>query len=951
MVQFASSLAAVAFGFLVAFACGYGVVEFLLPREPRELRPFAAPTVGYVAFSLLVMVISGNFALGLRLAVPIAFALLLALSAVALVRRRRAGEAGALRATAITAAAVLVPTLLVIVGPMLVQGIEYYLGSVNLDFFQSMVYEDVLSRKDLPVFAQYALPTGAHSLELATKAWPESLQARFGAVMFAYLLKWLAGFSTKSSLTVAMGVFALCVPLSVHVFARVVTGLEARTAALAAMLAGISAPLTMSFLYVLVGQSSGLPVLPLLVTVLFLTLRAPGVRLVACSAVLIWGLFWVYALMLPFALAPMGLLAAWLLLRRRLSIRGAAAIIAGLVIALVIAWGGMPGQLAAFLRGIASISGHLAGTVFFVDFLTELFFVYFFGATTYTFSNSLVFLGLGSLLPGGAAAWGVAVAVAAGLFVFVAAAFAAWRRQEPSGERRMAIVALLAVYSAVWAWFTFARPYGYSAFKMAVWLQFAALPLLAFGIVHFWSPAGGKPTRARRALAAGVALVLVATNLAGAIDYDRMSFGTNRERGYIVNAFGVGDNPEWATLGADVAAHVRPTQTVGIAFTDAIQNDWAAYRLTGVASHSILSHEQLPEDDSFLPDPVTGATSDTAGTQKSLAPLGVDDVRNDFFLLPGARNLNPEIIDQALPPPVWEDGTFRLQANGTLRDFLFLGRGFYRAGFPSERKPWWEPPGASRWMRDGGEFYLYQAAHPGEPYRLAFTAMAGFGYPSASRTLEFWHGGRKFDEIVLTDVGRIVSKPFPAAAGVDRVTVVIRERTRPFPRPLGLWNRGVPEDTRNLNLYVSAVHLLRPGEDEAPARAPARLQGAREILEGAAYFNGISAGGWLNESASLGLAVPFDAPRLALRVMVPGNLGYAFPYRIRIAVDGVQHDYVAERAGEQVIELDLAQAHARQLVRLDLAPAEHRKVDDAFSNRIRPIVQSILLQSVEFHPR
>jgi len=296
-----------------------------------------------------------------------------------------------------------------------------------------------------------------------------------------------------------------------------------------------------------------------------------------------------------------------------------------------------------------------------------------------------------------------------------------------------------------------------------------------------------------------------------------MSFGTNRERGKIVNAFGMGANPEVASLGDDLAPRVARTQSVGLAFTDAFQNFWVAHRLTGRAVQSVLTHEQLPEDDSYVPDPVTRLMKDSSGETKRVRPVSHEDVATDFFLLPSASNLNPEIVEQPLPPPVWSNGTYQLQKVEALRDFLFVGRGFYRSEFLKGGRPWWEPVGVNRWTREGWEFYLLKASKPGEPYRVAFTAMVGYGYPGASRTLEFWHGDRKFDEMTITDVARVVSAPFYPEGDIDRVTVVVRERTRIIPRGLGLWHIDYPKDTRHLNLLVSSAALVRPGE--RPARA------------------------------------------------------------------------------------------------------------------------------------
>jgi hypothetical protein len=946
METFLGALTSVALALAAAFACGYGVVTYLLPEAYREYRFLAMPTTGYASLCLVVMVISGNFHMSVRSAVMVASALLLALAIAAYLHRGRKLVDPPWPRLALVGV-LLAPTLGIVLWPTFVQGPELYLGSANLDFFQSLMYQEILGRNDLAVFDDYQIPLGTHSLELAAKTWPQTLQARFGGVMFSFLLQTLGGLTPKYALTDATMTFALCVPLSVFFYSRVVMGLSQRAAILAAVLMGISAPISMSFLYELVGQGSGMPVLPLLVTVLYLALREPSPRLIAYCALMMCALIWLYAMMLPFALAPMGLFALYLMARRRLPIGWAFAILGGLAAMMLLSWGGMLDHLAQFYHGLADVSGRLVGTLFFVDFLTELFFIYFLGVTSYTAGNSLFYMGINSIVPG-LIAWGIAVVLTAWLVVFLVGALRAWLRETRDADRRAALLCILGAYAAVWVYFTFVKPYGYSAFKMAAWLQFAVVPLLAFGLVHFWGATGlSRRSRALRGAALVTAAAYAATNLLAAFDYGAISFGRNRERGYIVNAFGLGDNPELVTLRDDLAPHIAKGQRVGLLFTDAIQNYWAAYRLTGLAPHMIVAHEQLAEDDSYLPDPMTGDMRDSSGELKKATALRYADVANDYFLLPATTNLNPEIVEQSLPPPVWQDTTYQLQSGKALRDFMFLGRGFYRSGFATGRRPWWEPAGPARWMRDGGEFYIYQAAKPGQPYRIAFTAMVGFGYPSASRTLEFWHDGRKFEEMTLTDVARVVSKPFFPTGGIDRVTVVIREKAQPFARPIGLWHRSFPEDTRNLNLYISSARLVTPDARESGAGAPRHLAG-KAILATAARFDGLSAAGWVNACASLGLIVPHDGPRLAITLSVPGNLDFAFPYHVAVVADGVKHDFTADHAGPMTLELDLTGKKAGDIVNLELIPQQSRAIDNAFARRNRPITQSVHLESIDF---
>lgn len=949
METFLVTLVSLGFALALACACGYGVVTFLLPAEYRAYRLVVMPATGYLAFCLLVMIVSGNFAASVRISVWIALAALGLLALAAFHHERKSSQAGAFVGEARLVAILMLPTAVIVLWPVLIQGAELYLGSVNLDFFQSLIYQELLRRHDLSVFAHHAAPSERPSLELAAHMWPDTTQARFGGVMFSYLLQSITGLSAKSSLTVAIGVFALCVPLSVYFFSRVVLALAHRTAVVSSAIIGISAPVSLGFLYVLVGQGSGMPILPLLIAAHFIALTQPSPRIIAYCAILVAGLFWLYASMLPFALAPMGLLALHLMLRRRLRFTWGLGIFGGVVVGMLVAWGGMLPYLREFFKGLAEVSGRLVGSFYFSDFLTELFFVYFLGLTSYTWNNSIVYFRVREHVPIGMA-WALAASAAVWLLVFLGAALVSWWRNQPDDARRTAMAALLAVYSFLWVYFTFVKPYGYSVFKMAMWLQFVMVPILAHGMVHFWSLGpGSSPKLAARCAVLVTGILFGTTNLIAALDYGDMSFGRNRLRGGIINAFGMGENPELAALGRDLSVLVSRDQAVGIGFTDAVQNNWAAYRLIGVAKHSILSHELQVEDDSLLPDPRTGLTRDSSGELKRFAPLHYADIASDFYLLPAESNQNPEIVEQRLPQPTWKNSTFALHAGRALKDYLFLGRGFYRAEFSSGKATWWEPSGPSRWSRNGGEFYLLHPTRPGKPYRLSFTAMVGFGYPSASRTLEFWHDGRKFDEVTVNDIARIRSAPFFPKANLDRVSVVIREKTRPFARLMALWHAEVPDDTRSLNLHVSSVRLVHP-EDTLPSpigRAP--IVG-KEILQQAHLFNGLSAAGWVPASASFALVAPFDHPRAIVEIIIPGNLGFTFPYRVNLIADEVDHAFVAKGPGKLRLEVPLPEANANELVSFEIRPQEHRLIDNAFANKNRPIIQSVHLESVQLSP-
>ena len=954
---FLGTLVFIAGAFALACVCGYGVVAWLLPDDLKEHRLLVMPTAGYISLSLLVMMISGVTRLSVSVSVWIALALLLVLSIAAIVfglrpsvapRRLAAPAPRAMLTGWRVMSWAMLPSAIVVLWPTLLQGAEMYLGSVNLDFFQSMVFQTLLRRHDLSVFADFGIPLTGASIELVGRTWPTPFQSRFGGVMFSYLLESISGMSPKSSLTAAMGMWILCFPLSVLVFSRVVMGLTERVALFGTALIGISVSIVMGYVYVLVGQTSGMPILPLLITSLFVALTRPSWRGIAWCALIVWGLFWVYASMLMFALAPMGVLALYLLARGRLSMRWAVMIAAGIVAGALVVWGPMPHNLLLFVQGLVQVSGRLIGLAFNSDYLTELFFVYWFGVTSYPLPQSMLFVLIESVTSS-EVAWTFLIALAGVFFVFSVLALRAWYKFTADDARRLAVGSMVVTYGAVWAMFTFVSPYGYSLFKMTMWLQFLGMPLLAFGFWHYWQRRpGGRFARLAPPATAVLAIVFVATNIVAALDYGDISLGKNRKRGYVVITFGLGGNRDVVSLGRDLQPLLQPTHTVGLAYPDPLQNYWSAYRLLGRSKQLTLSHESLDADDSFLPDPITGDKGDSAGNVKQVLPLTLEDIGSDFYLMPGRDNLNPEIVEQPLPKPVWESGTFQLQDAKTLNDFVFLGHGFYREQFPSGNKPWWQPPGPARWTGEGGEFYLLQPSQPGKPYRLSFTGMVGFGYPSASRTLEFWHHGKKFDEVSLTDVGRVVSAPFYPDAGLDRVVMVIREKVKPLGRSVGLWNVGV-NDQRHLNVLMSSVRLLRPDEMTL-AQVDTKPIGGEDILNKAYRFDGLSSQRWITKAATIAYAVPVDAPQAELEFTIPGNLGYRFPYSIAIVADGVEHRLVADVPGSAKISIPLPARKANEVATLEIRPAESRDIDNAFAKANRPITQSIRLESVTFSP-
>lgn len=932
-------------GFLIMIACGYGLTTFALKNQSADIRWAAIPTTGFAAFCTAAITISGNFDVPLMSALWPSFLLLVSLSIAMFWVSRTHCISVAQKHSGAKVLVLVVPTLLLLLWPLLVQGLDLYLGSANLDFFQSLIFQEILRERQLSFFASFSLTSEQESSYLSWKNWPDPLQARFGAVAFSSLLADLLHIDAKQALTLAISLFSLCFPLSIYVFSRVVLAFERTPATLAAILSGIASPVALGFLIILVGQGSGMPVLPLLISALFLAISDRDVRVIAYAALLVGALFFLYAMMLPFAIAPMGLLMLIFLGRGKISLAKSALLTLALLISFLILWAGMAPVLLRFFDGLRDVGGRLVGSLFFVDFLTEQFFIYILGIAPHHFSSS----GFVALLPVGfpenaaiSMVLGVAAIAASGVIVAVRH----WSQSAVEGKHRFAFIALIVTYSAVWCYFTFVKPYGYSLFKMASWLQFMIIPFVAHGMVIVWI----KGWIARKN---GIIVVMLTgcgtwciANFAATLDYSRFSFGIDRERGRIINAYGMGNNPDVPRLGDQIASVISSDASIGLTFTDTFQGRWAAHRLAGLAKQSYLTSELFPEDDSYLPHPQSGMARDSSGMEKYFSPKSYDSVFADYLLLPGFRNLNQDLIRQELPVPLWESDTYRLYRFSELKDFLFSGRGFYRSEFLSKNRSWWVPDGTTRWTRNGWEIYLLHAARPGKEYRLVFDALVGYGNRSRERTLEFWHGGNKIGDVVIDGLARVISPPFFPNGKLDRITVRIKEDVDRVPRNFGVWHRALPNDARQLNALVSNLCLQVEGQSPCQKLTDGSLNG-RSLIDFAYHINGVSPSGWIGKSATIAYLSSIRQPKVIMTIEVPGNLGFQFPFALDIEIGRQSYRYQVQTSGRQEIIMTPGDVPDGRVVTLAVRPSMSKQIIENPDAAHREEWQSIRIVSIE----
>ncbi len=637
----------------------------------------------------------------------------------------------------------------------------------------------------------------------------------------------------------------------------------------------------------------------------------------------------------------------------------------------------MTGMLVGLFRAWASLATNSTFLgQYYIDYVTERFFPMFYGLTIYNLESSRVNSALGlelylMLL------YVLSVLISLGLIL----AFAYWICSA-NDRRHLALgISLAIAYTGVSLNYIFVRPYGYGAFKNATWLQFA---LVLFASVGIWWIYNVLRHRAAiwKKISAAIALVVVVTpfvlgNLFESWEYGMIGLGKDTDNGYMVVVHNMSGNHDYFELASAVPKIVRANESVGLALLNIAQQSWAMYYLRNLRL-SYLGQYLLPGDDENLPDVKTRLVTDPYGNVTKDSPTFYHGATDDYYLVNQPRTINGEIVKNRYPSAVWENSTFKLVRASETPDFIFVARGFYRSEYRTAND--YYLPQAIKWTAEGGELHILRAAQPGKPYRLAFTGLTGPGLDNARRTIEFFHNGQKFgSEKVINGFARIVSDPFYPTGTDDTIAIRIKEKVAPRPRPFSLWHRDLPIEYRKLNVMVSDIELLPPGDAPYRCNVGEDKCSVGQVLRGSDLFtqviafNGIEPNQWVREALTMTLPRPPGASALSLSVAVPGESTLRFPLHITVSIDGARSVHDVKEPGNVLLELPLPKhGFSEGLINLSIEPDQYfsspnnRSGHDSTGERslwrgvnsllkpyvnapaARPVVQSIRLESIGF---
>jgi hypothetical protein len=926
-------------GALVTFyGCGYGVVRLLLPKSHLTDLFCVAPSVGAAAHCWIAFLISGLFRIPVTWTVWIATITLLGVTVAVVLRRRPVEDRQAQWKSLYKSIAVSIPIVVIVLWPMFLVGADTYLGTVNPDFlfalkdshFVKTRYSTAVGPdRDLDSYRQFE-----------TAAQVQSVHARYIGNLHGVLIEQLFRQPPRTALTVALGLWIFLYPQAIYYATKHLFGLTGRIAFVAALLAGISGPIAMSYITFFVGQNSSLSITPLLMTMVFLLFCEPSLRLFGLTVLLFCSQFWIYPTQLPFVVLPAISLALFKVVTRRMSFMIPLGIGAGIAVLFAVLHAGFGRFWPIYVSKWVQLAGNIERETVFLEFLTEAFLPMLLGLMTYSPSASVWH----DLFPHFAyrVANGVALVLVAGLAVVIVR----WARRAASFERVIfaGIVWLIVVFA--WWWNTFVLRYGYALLKMSTWGQVAILPFVALGLVWLWEWArsGRRFAVLRYALFAGVTVLWCGSNVVTTVDYGVKSLGKPSPRSGIVNLFGITGNRDYLTLEQKVRSYISKDQTVAMSFSDSVQTEWATYYLRNQPT-SILSHARLPFMEEHARDLEGVETEwDFEGRWVKSPNPYYHGAQDHFYLLPVVGSWTRDIVPAPIGRPLWRDGTFEFYRAAEVHDLLVTARGYYRLDRVPSPDYWW--PNPFRWTSQGGELILLRPAAKQKEYRLSMVAIAGYGDKSTKRTIEFYHGGKKFSEAVIDGCARIVTGPFVPTADVERLYFRVKEQVPPLRRTFGMWNRHIPADYRGLNVAVGEVQILAGHRPDKAIALNEPVSGLR-ILERAHSFDGVEVNGWVRRRAEFSFLRSEGSRNVTIDFFIPGYRDYHFPYEMMIEVDGRSQAFRALKPGKQQVRIPLAPASSSEVCRIRLEPSQWYR-PEGYQQALRGVEHSILLESVRF---
>lgn len=938
LMPFIESFLLISSVFILATLIGLGPVLTLLPKVVRPYSAFVATATGYVLFCFFSIWFSGLFNLAVIDANWCSFSILVAWTLFAILFRY--SELKTIAKNAKPILFILLIMFLVVFFPVLHKGVDLYIGTANPDFYQSLSFQESLKKYKLPFWVNASEIPALKLNNPFIDAFPQAFQARFGAVAFSVFIEQISHLPARTILLTSIIVFLSCLPLVVYFFSRFVLEFTTKNATLAALFIAIAAPISMSFQHILVGQNSALAIIPLAITYIYMAIKEKSFPLTILCILIINGLMWLYVMVLPYILVPLGLFilirfakcgwqsVKWIFFSTLVFI-STSILIHSSIIAIFF----------KFFNDLKVLSNQIAPSSLFADFLTEDIFAYFFGLSSYPVANNLFF----NHIPAPAL-----FILGLALTVFYLYSIYLWSNKA-SKDAILLVLCLMITYFVVWANYTFFSLYGYAIFKMVAWLQFLLAPFLAWGTSFFLSKLKQYNLQKKIVtILTSLSFIYIGCNLLGDVDYAMKSYGHNIRNKVVIVTNAIANNKDYLNLTDLLKNKVKANSSIALGFNDKLYNIWAGYYVHKAnLKPRIISHEDFPLEELFLPHPITNEYKDILGRTQIAAERYFYSGDAEFYLLPSPRSLNKDIIlNQVVGEPIWSNDTFALYKKGVIKDLIVTGRGFHLIEYTDNKNVAWWWPKTSRWSAEGGQIFHLYPSMPGNPHQISLLLISGMGLENGLRTVELWHNNSKFDEIIVNGAAKVISKEYFPIDGVNKIIIRPKEIAKILPRNRGFWNRNIRLKLAPLNILMSNIEIINSSNFNKNIWKTNDCVRVKQMFEKFTTFNGFDVDGWVRNEAEFSFTAATTASRLRLKFVVPKTLGFIFPYEVKFILNEITFKHVFSKAGEHEIILPLPTALlSPSTLNLKIQPKQTKLLANGLQQS--EILRSIQIKSLE----
>jgi hypothetical protein len=849
-----STLALILLGIVAVLLAGYGPTLLLLERKENRSRAVAIPVVGLACY-----IVATHFLASLHFAGGVvSLGALIALVALAFgvprdrrLERQEIGES--LAVFAICGAG-----LLLAAWPLLREGYASYLAFGNADAAFNLGVNEGLLRygygsrlSDFPSF------------------WPNPLFAHmFGGGYICVLLAVVTGTDIFKLHDVVAASIVFVVPAAVFLFSVVCLRASRRTALIAAAGSALSSQICYTFYLQSFGALTFMALLPGFLAVFTEALDRKGFRPILCAALLFTGAsFGYYA---AFAVMVLLLVVQTVVALAKRTIQARELWRVAIIFAAV-ALLAYPALMVSIFRrsvvesGSSRLVTSLNGPEVLLSFafaLTEQYASFFWG---------LSIPPLAANSPFEPPSWAYLLALGLGVLLTGVVLWLIFRpRSAVRTETRMQMGILLVVVA-----YYFISRIGYGAFKLAGWLNPVFFAFLICGIVPTVPLSDGSKWFARCRY--GLLLAMVSLNVGWAIELGRCSLSTNAgASGKSLAGFTAHDFEGLSSLGKAVPADAR----ILVAIPDVVVQRWVLTYLKR-GNVSVLPYLSFSPNE---PD-----------SSEQIAASGADSAT--YILTwwgPG------DVISTAIEHPLWHNTKFQLAPVDSIKDFLMMGRGWYRMErIPGSTEQWQHQ---FRGLRSSGELILLNGS--GEEKRLRLTIASSYGLPFPDRSISIALNGEKFDEIRTSGIATVITKPFRASGFLNSLSISLPDKAQPAPSRWGLIRRWVPKDGRRLNVAVANVELI--GDQEYSAiRMPCRIDFTRQDDWKVPGIDGLYGDHWIAGEAHVSLQ-PCSVPdAVSVDGFIPMLPHSRPPFSVIVSVDGAPHIMELTKAGPFRISIPL----------------------------------------------